>query len=375
MQRRLLLSATGTLLPTWIVGSAHAAVETWVIGQSLPLSGPGFFTGNRVRGGALAAVHRFNASGGLRGRPVELISLDDAGDPARTSDNVAQLRERYQALVLLSPLGERSALAAAQACAQHRLPLIGPLSGAAALRTPEQGHVFTLRPDDATEARALVKQLQSQGISRVALLSDGSEPARIRALAEAVQQAPLGLVHIPTQPSTNAISLALRQVAQADSQALLLQVGWEFLEALGQRDIKPSDPLPSIVACLSAAGATQLMRLFRQRVVGYTSVVPDPESNELPLTRELLRDAEASVGSDTAVSLEGLEAYLAVRVFAEALRRSASGPVDPKRLTEALGALGGLDMGGWPLRFTNQQRQGSSRVMLGLRARDGRMLR
>jgi branched-chain amino acid transport system substrate-binding protein len=106
--------------------------------------------------------------------------------------------------------------------------------------------------------------------------------------------------------------------------------------------------VPSVVATLSSVGLTQVTRLFRDRLIGFTSVVPNPEVSQLPLVRELERDADAFVGPE-AFTFEGLAAYLHLRVCAEALRRTR-GRVDGPHLIEAFEGLGALNLGGFRLR-------------------------
>ena len=74
----VLLAALPWLRSGAAVGAAPEAV---VIGQSLPLTGTGSPVANRVQAGARAHVERVNAAGGISGRPIELVTLDDAGDP------------------------------------------------------------------------------------------------------------------------------------------------------------------------------------------------------------------------------------------------------------------------------------------------------
>jgi len=87
MQRRTLLAAAAAL-PTW-TQRAHAAPEPSpgkeiVIGQSAVLSGP---LGPAMRGyvaGAEIAFAAANATGGVHGRKIKYVYLDDELKPDRT---------------------------------------------------------------------------------------------------------------------------------------------------------------------------------------------------------------------------------------------------------------------------------------------------
>jgi hypothetical protein len=186
---------------------------------------------------------------------------------------------------------------------------------------------------------------------------------------------PAGL-HVPVEHGRRAGAdpgaVAL-PAARAAPQALVLNLGNEVLDALGRLPASAYDSVPSTVATLSTAGLTQLTRLFRNRLVGYTSVVPNPEVARLPIVRELERDADAFIGPE-ALTFEGLESYLNLRVCTEALRRA--GPrADGQRLGEAIESLGALDLGGFRLSFGRERHHASDHVEIGMRARDGKLIR
>jgi len=353
--------------------ASHAAPEPIVIGQSLPLTGPGFPVANRVLAGARAHVERVNASGGILGRPVELVTLDDGGDPGRVAANLRTLVRKHNAQLIANCLGERACGEAAQATRELHVPLVGPMSGAAALRAPDVRHVFSLRPDDAREAEALARQLGSIGVSKVAVLADDSEPARTAALVAALQRSGQQVSRVTADARLESIERAFQDAAKTAPQALVMNLGNEVLDALGRLPASAYDSAPSTVATLSTAGLTQLTRLFRNRLVGYTSVVPNPEVARLPIVRELERDADAFIGPE-ALTFEGLESYLNLRVCTEALRRA--GPrADGQRLGEAIEGLGSLDLGGVRLLFGKERHHASDHVEIGMRARDGKLLR
>jgi branched-chain amino acid transport system substrate-binding protein len=344
-----------------------------VIGQSLPLTGPAFPIANRVQAGAKALVDRVNAAGGVNGRRLELLTLDDGGDRARLAANLRSLVQRQGALAVVNCLGELACAEASAVTRELGVPLVGPFSGAAALRAPALKHVYTLRPDDRREAEALVRQLASIGIARLAWLADGDEPAREAALAQALGEGGVQATRIAVRPQAESLEAAWQAVAQAAPQALLLSLGPATLDAIRHADLAARRELPATVATLSSAGLTQATRLFRGKVIGFTSVVPIPEISQLPLVREFERDADAFVGPE-AFSFEGLASYLHLRVLAEALRRAGPRP-DTARLADAIEGLGSVDFGGWRLRFGPDRHHGSEHLEIGLRARDGKLRR
>jgi hypothetical protein len=345
---------------------AQQAAAPIVVGQSLPMTGPAFPIANRVRAGAQTLVERINAAGGIHGRRLELATLDDGGDPARVGANVRAFA-RMGAVAVANCIDEAACAAAAAATREHGLVLVGPYSGAAALRAAP--HVYSVRPDDQREADALVRQLRSMAVERVVLRVDGHEPSHEQALAVALQAGAMQSQRVAVAPQT--LDDAMRAVSQARPQAVVAALGPSTLDALSRRS--GVEGLPPFIAATSSAWLTQLTRLFRERVVGYTSVVPNPETSQLPIVREFERDADAAGGPE-AITFEGMASYLHLRVLTEALRR-AHPKVDGARLGKALEEIGTLSLGGFVVRYDAEHRHGSDATEVGLRTRDGRLRR
>ena len=328
--------------------TAGATPEAVVIGQSLPLTGAGFPVANRVLAGAKAHVARVNASGGLFGRPVELVTLDHGGYPQRVAANLRTLVRQHGAAVIANCLGERSCQEAAQVTRELHIPLVGPMSGALQLRSTTVHHVFSTRADDLRETDALARQLHSIGITKVVVLSDNSEPLRTEALAAALQRTGQEVTRITTDARTESLAVAFQDLAKAAPQNLVVSLGYAALEALDRLPQSARAGVPLTIATLSSAGLTQMTQLFRDRMIGYTSVVPNLDVTRLPIVRDLQRDADAFIGPE-AVTFEGLG--------------------------DALESLGTLDLGGFRLVFGRDRHHGSDFVEIGMRARDGRLLR
>jgi hypothetical protein len=202
---------------------------------------------------------------------------------------------------------------------------------------------------------------------------DEAEATRTAVLLPALQRAGLQVSTFAVDARPATLEAALRELGQKGAQALILNLGDEVLDSLDRLPDSARTTVPSTVLTLSSASLTQLTHLFRDRMIGYASVVPNPESAHLPIVRELSRDADAYIGPD-AVSFEGLESYITLRLCTEVLRRAGTS-ADAKRLGETIENLGALDLGGFRLLFSRDRHQGSNFVEIGMRARDGRLLR
>jgi hypothetical protein len=67
------------------------AADKIVIGQSTPLTGSNAEIGKEIRAGALAYFKKVNDAGGVNGRQIELVSLDDKNDRKTAGQNAVKL--------------------------------------------------------------------------------------------------------------------------------------------------------------------------------------------------------------------------------------------------------------------------------------------
>jgi len=83
-----------------LAAGAAAAQDKWLIGQSAPLTGGNAQFGKDTREGALAYFAMVNAKGGVQGKPIELVTLDDKNDRKAAADNTKTLLENKNLLAL-----------------------------------------------------------------------------------------------------------------------------------------------------------------------------------------------------------------------------------------------------------------------------------
>src|SRR4051812_34503048 len=94
-RRRFLVQGVGASLATSIAvpATTTAGAAPIVVGQSAALTGPQAGFGTAMRDGVQAAIASINKSGGINGRTVQLLTLDDQGDKVKTEANVRALTD------------------------------------------------------------------------------------------------------------------------------------------------------------------------------------------------------------------------------------------------------------------------------------------
>src|SRR3954467_10739244 len=79
---------------------AAAGADKIVIGQSAPLTGSNAEIGKDIRDGANAYFRKVNEAGGVNGRTIELVSLDDKNDRKVAGANAVKLVNENNAVAL-----------------------------------------------------------------------------------------------------------------------------------------------------------------------------------------------------------------------------------------------------------------------------------
>ena len=174
-QDRLIL---GVLLSSFVL-SAFAekkydsgASDTEIrIGQTKPYSGPAsaYSAGGHVQAGYFEKI---NAEGGINGRKIKLISLDDAFTPPKTVEQTRKLIEQDQVLLVFNSNGTAANSAVQKYLNAKKVPQLFVSSGASKFSDPKNFHwTMGWLPTYYGEARAYAHYiLQHHPNAKIAVL-------------------------------------------------------------------------------------------------------------------------------------------------------------------------------------------------------------
>jgi ABC-type branched-subunit amino acid transport system substrate-binding protein len=105
------------------------------LGQTMPYSGPNSALGTIGR--STAAYYRMiNDQGGVNGRKINFLSLDDGYSPPKTVELTRRLVEQDEVLGIFGPLGTATNVAVQRYLNDHKVPQFFTWSGVARMRDP-----------------------------------------------------------------------------------------------------------------------------------------------------------------------------------------------------------------------------------------------
>jgi branched-chain amino acid transport system substrate-binding protein len=132
------------------------------VGGTFPFSGPVSSVGTTGKG-LLAYVSYLNEKGGVGGRKINYIALDDAYSPPKAVEQIRRLVESDEVAFLFSQLGTPSTAATAKYLAARKVPSIAILSGANAFaQFRDFPYITTALTSFETEGRIYAKYLKKE---------------------------------------------------------------------------------------------------------------------------------------------------------------------------------------------------------------------
>lgn len=141
------------------------------IGSTQPITGVAAIAGQGLYAGVKIAVDEVNAKGGINGRLIEFVSLDDTFDVPRSVANMRRLVEQEKVYAILSPAGSQALPASWNLIKETRVPVWGPVSPADAKIEP----LFILGPSRTEQLRKGIDWHAKNGCTKLALIGQPNE--------------------------------------------------------------------------------------------------------------------------------------------------------------------------------------------------------
>lgn len=374
-----LIAASLLALSSVCAAEPGVSENTITLGMSAPLSGPNGAYGMEMQQTIQAYFSQINKAGGVNGRKLELVALDDGYETERAVANTQNLIKDKQAFALLSFFGSSPTEATMNTVfGPAGVPLVGTISGAPALRqpiasNPNSRFMFHIRASYNDETEAIVNQMVALGLRSIAVFyqNDGFGKAGLDGVTAALKKHELTPAAVGTvERNALDVKAAVQAISKVNPQAVVMVSLYKPTTAF-VRAMKDAGQHPMLMT-LSPIGTEQLIQDLGKdsRGIGISQVVPYPWNDTIPVVREYQKLA-AKAGQ---YSYYGLEAYLTARVMVEGLRR-AGRDLSREKLVNALESINNVDFGGYRINYSATARSGSRFVEMTVIGPGGKLLR
>ncbi len=345
---------------------------TW--GVSAPFSGPARELSRTVKG-IQAYFGAVNDVGGIAGRKLRLIPLDDGYEPPRALANMKQLTENSQIFGVIGNVGTPTAEVTLPFALEHHQLFFGAYTGASLLRkNPPDRFVFNYRASYREETEAIVKHLIETKQFKpdqigVFAQKDGYGNAGFDGVARALRK--YGRLEEPVrvgyERNTVEVAAAVTEILKHKELRAVIMIptyrpAARFIQKL--REAKSEIVCASVSFVGSSALADELQPLGPECAEGVivSEVVPHPLSQSAVATKYREDLQKYSPGEPpSSLSFEG---YINAMVLCKGLEKAGDN-LTLETLVDALESFQNLDLGlGAPIAFSKSDHQCSRKVWL-----------
>jgi branched-chain amino acid transport system substrate-binding protein len=357
------------------LSSAAVAADTAgkiLIGQSAGFTGGQAAYSKDLKSGIDAYIAHTNKSGGVNGRQLQLLSLDDQGKKSLTASNTKQLIETDKVFALIgytSGAGVEESLAFIRS---SKVPMLSPATGNMGIRASFDRYLFHTRAGYGEEMRRVVGYLALTGTKRLAIVYlEDAGPDNPKAMHAALAAHGLkAVVEVPLNRNAEDFTPQVDTLMKANPEAVLF--------------ISNAKPLAKVIRGMKARGyggrfvtssfsgmgvVTELQAAAHGLIM--IQVLPPVARTSLRLVKDYTDHLKA-LAPEAKPNYTGLEGYVSARVLVEGIKRAGANP-SRERFIEALESIRSFDLGGYEINFSDKEHDGSRYVDTGVVTQDGKL--
>lgn len=346
-----------------------------VLGQTTTLTGILAQQGNSNSASSRAYFDYINSQGGIHGRKIRLITLDDGYNADKAVANVKQLIEKDNVVALFGIIGTPANTAIMPIVDQVGIVNFAPYTGSEALRSKIDKWLFHVRAGYTDETEKIVEHINFRGIKEVAVVYQnnafGKEGLANLERILAAHQMKLSVAASINNDSKD-VDTTVDTIAKVQPKSIfMITAGMpsvEFIKAYNKKQLGTQYFAMSVMSSQASINA-----LGKDGVgVIVSQITPFPFSGTTQVVLEYQKVMKAAGITD--LSYSSMEGFINAKIMVEALKRVGR-DLTRERLADALESITKIDLGGYAITYGKADHQGSGYVELTVISKDGRFLR
>ena len=338
-----------------------------ILGQSCAMAGPAKALGIGMKKGMAAYFAQINDAGGVKGRKIKLITLDDGYEPEKAIKNTRKLIEKEKVFALIGEVGTPTSKAVVPIAEKAKVPFFGPFTGAEFLRKPFKKYVVNVRGSYYQEMEKLAQYLvDTKKMKKIACFyqNDDYGQAGLSGIQLALKKREMELIETGNyERNTIAVKSSLLKIRRAKPEAVVMVGAYkpcsEFIKLA--RKVKMTD---TVFCNISFVGTEALKKALGDTGEGciISQVVSYPWDQNIPLVKEYTA-AMKKFNSKLDVGFVTLEGYMVAKLFCMTLE-AVKGDLNRENFLKAISEQGKFDLGGVILKYGPDDHQGMDKVFL-----------
>ncbi len=378
---------------TWFIPSVrYKALDTWhysILGNDMPrgisaneinigmsaaFSGSAREIGQSMRNGINAAIKSANAEGGIHGRNLNLLSVDDGYEPEKAVENLAGFLQPDGVFAMLGNVGTPTAKAILPQALENKLVVFGTFSGASVLRQdPPDRYVFNYRASYSEETSTLIhyfvgiEKIDPKNIA-VFYQNDSFGRDGLKGVEHALREYDVSkdeIIQASYQRNTNLVDDAIVRLRPHIENIEAIVLISTYAASASFTQVIREEGYTGKLANVSFVGARALVERLQEKGqdpegIIISQVVPPYNSFSTGVLK--YRNAMDTYFPGEQHNFISLEGYIAATLFIEALEKTGRYTTS-EELVDTFEAMEGHDLGlGQVLSFSPSNHQASHRV-------------
>lgn len=311
------------------------AVEPINVGFTTDFSGPAATLTMQEAPTVEMVVKEINAAGGIKGRPINLITQDNGSDPAKALGNVKMFKEKYNCKVIIAGVTSSVCLALKTWGEKNQIPIIA-IDPASDRLLVKSGKAWFFRAEDPIflSVEAALVRMKKLGHTKIGF--SGSTLAwGTDTLAMIKEKAPAYGIkvvsEVQVEPKAKDLTIQAKKLKDSGVKAVFC-ADYEA-ETAGLAKAMNSIGWKPYVIHVSAANVTSAVKLGSPELFNGWETLMAADTTK-PLVRKIYDRVRAYTGKPVDEDKKVLRAYDAISLLVEALKASGN-PDNPTAIRDA----------------------------------------
>lgn len=347
-----------SILATTCHGNNGISNNEILFGQSAALSGHLGLYGNFIKDAINACFKRINSEGGINGKKLRLVSMEDNGNPETTKRNITLMRQNQKINMFLGCTGTRSIASVLDLIKEKKIAMFFPWGGDETLRNSTLENIINglgyLEPQIEKIAAYTVTEKRIKKIAIFHADDDFSTQAA-KYLSQLLKQAygitPVGIADY------NRLTVNIEQKAES-----LLRSDPKIIIC-----IATSMPTANLISYFFKNGhyGTEFIgvdsTLFVNQILKdkgahfyYSSCVPDPVTSTTKIAQQYREDLQ-KYNPDDCFNILSFAYYISTRIIIEAIK-NIQGDLTKEQIIKQIEQMNNFDLDGFNISFDKTTR-------------------
>ena len=334
-----------------------------VLGQSAFLSGANQLYGKLIRNAINSRFKRANEQKEIEGKTIQLMSLDDRGEPDLTAKNIKKMRE-YNIDMFLGNMGTRGVFKVLPQIKNKEIAMLFPWGGSEQLRQSNLTNLVNGLGLISPQITALVQYaLTNLRLKKIALFYDDSTFGKENVQKTIVELKKYNVEPIATE-SYNRFTMDIKTPAfkliQADPKLVICLCTSMPAVKLVNYFFEEGHYGTKFIGIDSTMFADTILE-WKGGDLPFASPVPNPKKSKLQIAKQFRTDIKRYAPQDP-INILSFSYYIHASIVIEALKK-ITGPINKEAVLREIEKMKNYDLGGFVVDFDPQTRHAYKHII------------